>query len=94
MSDYPFDCPADDAPQTERDEIKAILATRIRALDATIEAADPATDDEAHLNLRRIRELGHLAGQYRKLMKDTDIDELEDDLALLQEATDVMEDDR
>ena len=82
------------AAQTERDEIESILATRIRALNATIEDADPDSIDEHYLHLRQLRELGHLAGQYRMLLKDTDIDELQDDMELLKESRDVMEDRR
>ena len=84
----------DNASQTERDEIQTILTDQIRALNATIEDADPDSIDEQHLHLRRIRELGHLAGQYRKLLKDTDIDELQDDMELLKETRDVVEDRR
>ena len=90
----PCASPADDEPQTDRDEIQSLLADRIRALDAAIDAHDPDGLDEKKLQVRRNQVVGYLVNQYRKLLKDTDLDEMEDELAFLQEAVDVREDDR
>ena len=53
-------------------------------LSRAIEAADPTTPEEERLQLRRYHELGYLANQYRKLKRDTDLDEMDDRLALLE----------
>lgn len=81
-------------PTTEREEVLSILADTIRDVHGEIEDRDPDDIDDEKLQIRWVRTLGYLSGQYRKLMKDTDIDEMEDELALLQEATDVREDER
>ena len=79
---------------TEREEVLSILADNIRAVDDRIDAREFKDADDEQLQIRWVRTLGYLSGQYRKLMKDTDIDEMEDELELLQKATDVTEDDR
>lgn len=83
--------PSSDEPTTEREEVLSMLADTMHNLHDEIEAREPMSIDEEELHIKRIRTLGYLSGHYRKLMKDTDIDEMEDELALLQEATDVME---
>ena len=72
----------------------SILADTIQDVHDDIEDRDPDDIDAEKLQIRWIRTLGYLAGQYRKLMKDTDIDEMEDELALLQEARAAKEDNR
>ena len=89
----PRTSPSDDEPKADRDEMLSLLADRVRALDATIDAHDPDSLDEEKLQLQRIQTVGSLTNQYRKLLKDTDIDEMEDELEFLQEAVDVREDD-
>jgi hypothetical protein len=78
----------------ERAEIRQILAENIRQLDARIGAARDeefdATDEK--LQLKRLRTLGALSRQYRLLAKDADIDELEAEVDLLQEAAELVED--
>ena len=85
---------ADGSAQSDREEIQSILLNRIRGLNEAIEAAEPASYDDEHLQLRRHRELSTLAQKYRLFIKDSDLDEMQDELALLQEVTDVTEDDR
>ena len=70
---------------SNREEVLEVLADQIRTVEERIEAIDPDPDDlEAQrLQIKWTRTLGYLAGQYRKLMKDTDIDELEEDVELL-----------
>ena len=71
---------------SDRDEILDILAAQIRQAETQIEALDPDPRDfEAQrLKIKWIRTLGYLTGQYRKLSKDTDLDEMEEDVELLQ----------
>lgn len=45
--------------------------------------ADPQSLDEEELHLKRVRTLGYLANQRRKLQKDRDLDVMEDKLDLL-----------
>lgn len=44
-------------------------------LEQTIRTTTPKTFEEQQLQLRRYHELGYLANQYRKLKRDTDLDE-------------------
>lgn len=87
MAEHPFDESAD---QSERDEILSVLAQTIQAIHAQIEAMEwDESPENQELAIKWIRALGYLAGQYRKLMKDTDIDEMESELSLLEAATEV-----
>jgi len=80
-----------DSP-SEREAILSILAERIRAVDDRLNRLDEEVDPD-DLEAQRMQDkwtqsLGYLAGQYRKLTNDTDIDELEEDVELLQEIAD------
>ncbi|WP_202593593.1 hypothetical protein [Halococcus sediminicola] len=77
----------DEGTPSERKVILDTLAGRIHEIDDRLDQLDPELDDtEAQrLQIRWTRTLGYLAGQYRKLMKDTDIDEMEEDIELLQQ---------
>lgn len=81
-------------PTTDREEILAILAEQIRDVRDRIAERDDETEGDEHLSIKWIRTLGYLSGQYRKLMKDTDIDEMEEDLELLYRVTDLRDGDR
>lgn len=75
--------------QSDRKQIQQILTANVRALDDRIEEAwdgDLTTDDE-RLQLTRLRTLAHLAREYRLLARDADLDEMEAEIDLLQEAT-------
>ncbi|WP_256686110.1 hypothetical protein [Halococcus qingdaonensis] len=73
---------------SERDAILSILADQIREIDARLDRLDDEIDPEdleaQRMQVKWTRTLGYLSGQYRKLMKDTDIDELEEDVELLE----------
>ena len=74
-------------PQSGTDSRGAILEKLDQGMDdlsRAIEAADPTTPEEERLQLRRYHELGYLANQYRKLKRDTDLDEMDERLALLE----------
>jgi hypothetical protein len=77
---------------TEREEILSILARQIRAIDKRIEEYDIEESADEQTLIKWTRTLGYLSGQYRKLMKDTDIDEMEADLEFLKQAKEVMDD--
>lgn len=78
--------------QSERDEILSILAQTIQTIHAQLEAMDwDASSENQELAIKWIRALGYLAGQYRKLLKDTDIDEMESELGLLHAASEVRD---
>lgn len=78
------------ATPTEREEIRSILAARIRAIDERLEDIDAEAGMDEEVQIRWTRTLGYLSGQYRKLLKDTDINEMEEDLELLKEARDML----
>jgi hypothetical protein len=79
----------DDTPSREREEIMTKLATRIDSIDDRVATLMHAEETDERILIRWIRTQGYLAGQYRKLMKDTDIDEIQDDLELLKDVTEV-----
>lgn len=79
-------------PTTEREEVLSILAETIRDVHDEVEARDPEEIDAEKLHIRWVRTLGYLSGQYRKLMKDTDIDEMEEDLQFLETVAGISED--
>ncbi|WP_049898909.1 hypothetical protein [Halococcus agarilyticus] len=73
-----------DSP-SEREAILGILADQIREIDDRLDdEVDPNDLEAQRMQVKWTRTLGYLAGQYRKLMKDTDIDELEEDVELLE----------
>lgn len=78
---------------TEQDDDRsAILGTLKGGMDdlqRAIETATPETPEEQRLQLQRYHELGYLANQYRKLQRDTDIDEMSQRMALLEDETDM-----
>jgi len=81
--------PSAPTDQSEREEILGILADSIRETKGRIEDYNVVDHDDEQLLIRWTRTLGYLSGQYRKLLKDTDIDEMEEDLGLLKAAADV-----
>ncbi|MDZ7746849.1 MAG: hypothetical protein U5K28_10175 [Halobacteriales archaeon] len=75
--------------QSDREQIQQILTANVRALNDRIEEGwdgELPTDDE-RLQLTRLRTLAHLAREYRLLARDADLDEMEAEVDLLQEAT-------
>lgn len=74
--------------QSTREAILSMLKDGMDDLSVDIETATPATPEEEKLQLRRYHELGYLANQYRKLKRDTDLDEMDERLALLEEDLD------
>lgn len=78
-----------DNGRSEREEIMSSLAGRIDFVDERIADLVAAENTDEKILIRWIRTQGYLAGQYRKLMKDVDIDEMQDDLELLKDVADV-----
>lgn len=78
----------------DRDAILGMLLEVMETVEEQIAAAEPTTVDEQRLQLRRVHELGYLTNQYRKLKRDTDLDEMQEDLALLQTEGGPVEDSR
>lgn len=82
---------ADTDDQSTREEILALLKEGMDEVSAAVAATDPTTTEEEKLQLRRYHELGYLANQYRKLQRDTDLDEMEEELALIEQAREVKD---
>jgi hypothetical protein len=70
--------------QTEREEILTLLADTIRMTHVRIERFEAETPEEQELLIKWIRALGYLSGQYRTLLRDEDLDVLEEDVDLLK----------
>jgi hypothetical protein len=77
-----------------RDDVIQILLRVIGDLAMRIDNQNPETTDEHQLYLDQVRTLGQLAGQYRLLSRDTELDEMQDKLELLQETNAVQSEDR
>jgi hypothetical protein len=82
------DATAREDDRSAREEILTMLKDGMDDLSTDIAAAEPATTEDEKLQLRRYHELGYLANQYRKLKRDTELDEMGDRLALLEEEVD------
>jgi hypothetical protein len=78
-------------PRTDREAILELLADTIRTTHDRIERSEAETPEEQELLIKWIRALGYLAGQYRKLLKDEDLDVLEEDVDLIKTVTDFEE---
>ena len=73
----------------DRDDVLAMLGETMQDVRERIEASDPQTPEEERLLIRWVRTQGYLAGQYRLLKADSDIDEMEDSLELIDRAQDL-----
>ena len=89
----PSSADADNADRSDRDEILGILSQNIQFIHGHLQAMDLESTEDQELAIKWMRTLGSLAGQYRLLTKDTDLDEMESDLELLQAAKEVQSDD-
>jgi hypothetical protein len=67
-----------------RREILEMLRSGMDDLSETIAITEPTTLDEERLQLRRYHELGYLTDQYRKLMRDTELDEIQERLEIFE----------
>ena len=75
-------------PDSERDRILTLLAETIETVERQIDPDGAESLDEEKIQIQWVRALGHLSGQYRMLMRDGDIDEMQGDLELLKLAID------
>jgi len=75
-------------PDSERDRILTDLAETIETVERQIDPDGAESLDEQKLQIQWVRTFGHLVGQYRMLMRDDDIDEMQGDLELLKLAMD------
>ena len=73
---------------TDREMVLELMADRITEIDGLLDDLDPDPDDPKaqRLQIRWTRTLGYLTGQYRKLLNDEDIDQLQADVELLNRA--------
>ncbi|WP_254532792.1 hypothetical protein [Natrinema gelatinilyticum] len=77
----PTDRPSE---RTDREAVLDRLADTIELTHDRIAASDPDTAAEQKLQIKWIRTLGYLSGQYRKLLNDEDLDEMAAEIDLLQ----------
>lgn len=78
---------------TDREEVLDLLADTIESTQDRIDDFEAETIEEQELLIKWIRTLGYLSGQYRKLLKDSDFDELQEDVGLLETVAGLKEDD-
>jgi hypothetical protein len=81
---------SEQVPET-RDDVVEILLDTIGMLKRSIAEQVPETPAEHRRDLEQVRTLGQLAGQCRLLTRDTDVDERQDQLELLQRAHEIRE---
>lgn len=89
MSASPAD--EEEVSESDRDEILSILEEAIHDVRDRAISHEVETPEDERLLINWYRTLGSLTGQYRKLRKDRDLDEMEEELELLQEVTDINE---
>lgn len=70
----------------DRDDVLGMLSKTMDVVGDRIDASDPETAEEERLLIRWVRTQGYLAGQYRRLKADTDLDEMEEELELFERA--------
>lgn len=81
-----------DVSPPEREVILATLGDTIEDVHAQLEVGAADDLEAERMQIRWTRTLGYLVGQYRKLQAETDIDELQADVELLEVATGLEED--
>lgn len=89
MSASPAD--EEEVSDSDREEILSILEEAIHDVRARTISREVETPEDERLLINWYRTLGSLTGQYRKLRKDRDLDEMEEELELLQEVTGITE---
>lgn len=77
--------PSADPDPVDRDRILTMLEQSMEDLHERIQTANPKSPEEEEIHLKRVRTIGYLANQLRKLQKDRDLDEMQEELALLKE---------
>ena len=75
--------------ELDRKEVLSILEDAIQDVRNRTKEREVETPEDEQMLIKWYRTLGTLSGQYRMLQRDTDIDEMEADLELLQEAADL-----
>lgn len=78
---------------TDRERVLHLLVDTIDSTHGRINDFEAETTEEQELLIKWIRTLGYLSGQYRKLLKDSDLDELQEDVGLLETVAGLSEDD-
>ena len=74
----------DHADRTDREAVLERLADTIELTHDRVESLEVDSHEDQELQIKWIRTLGYLSGQYRKLLKDEDLDEMAEELELLQ----------
>ncbi|AGB38799.1 hypothetical protein [Natronococcus occultus] len=77
--------------QTDREEILELLEETIKTTHKHIEPGEADSLEEQHLQIKWIRTFGYLTGQYRRLLKDEDIDQLHEDADLVNRVLDLRD---
>lgn len=84
MKTQPFDTAT---ASTDRDEILALLDEAIQNVRDRIQSYEVESPEDERLLINWHRTLATLVREYRQLQKETDIDEIEENIELLQRVT-------
>ena len=76
----------EDAPP-DREEVLDLLDDAIREAHRKVESGRVTDAENEKVRVQWVRALGYLAGQYRQLMKDKELEEMQEEIELLKEAT-------
>jgi hypothetical protein len=76
----------DDVPP-DREEVLDLLDDAIREAHRKVESGRVTDAENEKVRVQWVRALGYLAGQYRQLMKDKELEEMQEEIELLKEAT-------
>lgn len=93
MASKPNGSSLPDLGSTDREEVLSLLDDLIR--ESHDKAMNGRVRDAENEKVRQgwFKTVGYLAGQYRQLKKDQDLDEMKEDLELLKEINDLDDDD-
>ena len=80
---------SNDTARTDREEVLHLLAETIETTHGRVETFEADSREDEELLIKWIRALGYLSGQYRKLLKDEDLDEMAAELELIKRANEV-----
>lgn len=81
-----------DESKNEREEILSLLHTAINHAHDQAVTYEAQTPEDERMQISWYRTLGYLSGQYRKLQKDTEIDEMDERLERLREVSGIRGD--
>jgi hypothetical protein len=84
-SDAPID-PLEDGPLADREDILRMLEDAMNEAHRKVESGRVRDAENEKVRQGWFRVLGYLAGQHRHVMKDKELEEMQEEIELLKEA--------